>query len=160
MDRAVQQFADNLLALRAGVVSPALVETLRVDYHGSPTPIRHLALVTQNRAIHITPYDPATCGAILQVLERAGHSCYVCKGVVVVNVPKFATSADRERAVAQVGRLAEETKVVLRNLRRQARQQLAGSADEVRRADAELQALTDAHVARVAALARAKVAAL
>jgi ribosome recycling factor len=160
MERAVQSFADRILALRAGVVSPALIETIRVDYQGQKRPIRELGQVSQSQGIVVRPYDPAVCGAIQKTLEDAGHSCYVCKGVVVVTVPKFATSADRERAVARIRTLEEETKVVLRNLRKKARHQLTGSEDEIRKGEKELQALTDEQVGRVTALANNKVQAL
>jgi ribosome recycling factor len=160
MERAVQHFVDQILAIRAGVVSPALIETIKVPHNGTRTPIRYLAQVSQSNTILVTPFDPSACGPIQKTLEAAGHSCYICRGVVVINLPRFSTSADKERATNQVRKLAEDAKVVLRNLRKKARQNLTGSEDEVRQANKKLQELTDLHVARVDTLADEKVKSL
>ncbi len=149
--------SDDLLVIRPGVVSAGLIETIKIDYHGSKVPIWGVAKVSQGKGIVVTPYDPSICGVIQKTLESGGHNCYICKNVVMVNLPRFATSADKDRAVAQVHKLEEDTKIVLRNIRKKARQQLSGSEDEVRKADKELQALTDAYVSKAATIAANKV---
>lgn len=170
MEDAVQHFADQLLAIRPGVVTASQLEVIKVDcYDQKNIPIKSLATVTVGRtgggadAITIRPHDRTICGVIQKTLEKAGHNCYVSgnpASVVFVSVPKYTTTADKERAVAQVRRLEEEAKVTLRNIRKKARQKLAGSEDEVRKADKELQGLTDTYVSKTASVADSKVGSL
>ncbi len=153
MQKAVEAFSDQILAIRPGVVSGAMIEAIKVN----GTLIKHMATVTENKGIVIKAFDPQQCGAIQKTLEATGHSCYLCKNVVMVNIPKFMTSADKERATALIRKLEEDAKVILRNIRQKAKQKISGSEDEVRKAEKELQTLTDKYVSQVAVISNNKV---
>jgi ribosome recycling factor len=158
MQKAVDVFHDQVISIMPGVVSAGLIESIKVIAWGSPTPIRQLASVHQgDKAISIRPFDPQIAGAIHKTLEAAEHNCYISKGVVTVNIPKWTTSADKDRATAQVRRLEEDTKVIIRNIRKKARQHLTGSEDEIRKAEKELQTMTDTYVSQVVTIANNKI---
>jgi ribosome recycling factor len=96
MQKAVDVFYNQLLAIRPGAVSATMVENIKVN----GTAILHIASVSEGKAIIIRPFNYTDCGPIQKTLEAAGHSCYVAKNVVMVNIPTFLTSADKEKAIA------------------------------------------------------------
>lgn len=157
MQKAVDTFSDQLLAIRPGVINAGAIETVKVNCYGDMTPIKYIAQVFEGQGITIKPHDPQLTGAIQKTLELAGHSCYACKNSVMVNIPKFTTSADKDRAIATVHRLEEETKIVIRNIRKKIRKELVGSDDEIRNAEKELQVITDKYIAKVSLIAANKV---
>jgi ribosome recycling factor len=160
MQKTVDHFAEQLMGIRYGIPTCGLIDTIKVDYHGQMTPIKHMAQTTpQAGKIAVIPYDPTVLGAVDKALKAAGFNSYVfSKTTVAINLPKFAGGADRDRVIAQVRKLEEEAKVAIRNIRKKVRQELASlPEDELKRAEKELQASTDSYISQIAALAAKKI---
>jgi len=162
MTKAIEHFASQIAGIHCGVATPSLVDTIKVEYQGQLTPIAHLAVTSSDHnRIAVIPYDPSMLKEVETVLKSNGFNAYVFnKTTVVVPLPKFATSADQERAIAQVRKLEEEAKVSIRNIRKKERKKLGLPENEQRIAEKKLQDLTDASVSRITELADNKVRAL
>ncbi len=162
MAKAVEHFAEQLAGIRWGIPTAGLIDTIKVNYHGQLLPVQYLAHTQPGDGrIKVEAHDPTALGAIQKALEAAGFDAYIfSKTAVVVNLPRLATAADRDKVIAQVRKLEEEAKVVIRNIRKKLRQDLPVEKEERKRADKELQDLTDKHVGQIAALAQKKVDAL
>jgi ribosome recycling factor len=159
MSKAVEHFIEQLTGIVWAIPTAGLIDTIRVDYHGQATPIKHLANTGQGDGrIKVEPYDPTTLGAIEKALKAAGYNAYVfSKKAVCINLPKIAGQADREKVIAQVRKLEEEAKVAIRNIRKNARNKLRLPEDEQRRAEKELQVWTDDCIVQITSIADKKV---
>jgi ribosome recycling factor len=159
MQRAVEAMERDFAGIRTGRASTALVDRIMVDYYGTPTPINQIAGVSVPDAhlIVIQPWDRSVLSAIERAITKSdiGIVPNVDGTVVRLNVPPL-TEERRREMVKQVRRRTEEARVEVRNLRREAADQLkrglkAGdlSEDEERRELDALQRLTDRYVAAV-----------
>lgn len=166
MEKSVQTLRHDLGSVRAGRASPALLEKLRVDYYGAPTPVQKLASITtpDPRTIVIQPWDKGAVGAIEKAILKSdlGLVPQTEGGVIRLNLPQL-TAERRGELVRHVRKLAEDQRVAVRNIRREAREQLerqekAGeiSSDELKRASEELQKMTDRAMAEIGQILEAK----
>ncbi|HXG12203.1 MAG TPA: ribosome recycling factor [Gemmataceae bacterium] len=127
MEKAVNVLRDELRGLRTGRASPALVDSLRVEYYGSLTPLKQLAQIStpDPQQIVIRPYD----AAILKEIEKAirasdlGMSPTNDGKMIRLQVPPMS-GEQRQKMVARIKKSAEEAKVACRNIRRDANKQL------------------------------------
>lgn len=121
MEKAVDNLKKNLSGIRTGRANPGLVDSLRVDVYGSPTPIKQIASVgaPEPQQIVIRPYDPS----VIKDIEKAiiasdlGFNPQSDGRVVRINVPPLSTDV-RKKMVARIKELAEEARVSIRNIRR------------------------------------------
>ncbi|MDO4570513.1 MAG: ribosome recycling factor [Planctomycetia bacterium] len=121
MERAVAHFKSDLAGIRTGRANPGLVDSLRVEYYGSMTPIKQLASVgcPEPMQIVIRPYD----ATVLKDIERAiinsdlGFAPQNDGKILRLNVPPL-TMETRKSMVSRIRTMAEETKVSMRNIRR------------------------------------------
>ncbi len=121
MEKAIEVLKKNLSGIRTGRANPGLVDSLRVDYHGSPTPIKQLASVgaPEPTQIVIRPYD-ASC---IKEIEKAivgsdlGFNPQSDGRVVRINIPPLSTDV-RKKLVSRIKELSEDAKVSVRNIRR------------------------------------------
>jgi ribosome recycling factor len=159
MGRAVEAMERDFQAFRTGRASTALVERLTVDYYGTQTPLNQLAGISVPEAhqIVIQPWDRAVLGAIEKAIQKSdiGLVPNVDGTVVRLNIPPL-TEDRRKDLVKSVHKRMEEARVEIRNLRRDAADELKkeereGSvgADEVRRQHDQLQKTTDRWIAEV-----------
>lgn len=157
MQRAVDAMERDFAAIRTGRASAALVERITVDYYGTQTPLNQIAGISVPDAhlIVIQPWDRSVLPAIERALTKSdiGMTPNVDGTVVRLNVPQL-TEERRKDLVKQVRRRIEEARVEIRNLRREAADQLKKqlkdgelTEDEERRELEALQRLTDRHVA-------------
>lgn len=123
MEKGVNVFRDELRGLRTGRATPALVDSLRVEYYGSPTPLKQLAQIStpDPQQIVIRPFD-ATC---LKDIEKAIRSSDLgmspSNDGKMIRLPVPAMSGEqRQKMVARIKKSAEDAKVSLRNIRRDA----------------------------------------
>jgi len=127
MDKAVGVLKDELKTVRTGMASTGLVENLRVDYYGSPTPLKQLATFAtpQPDTIVIKPFDPASIGEIEKAIKNSDLSISpILEGKLIrLNVPPLSEER-RKQLAAQVSHQGEQTKVSIRNIRRDANKQL------------------------------------
>jgi ribosome recycling factor len=152
MRKAVAHLKDEFAAVRTGRATPSLVEKLKVEYYGSEVPLQQLAGfgVPEPRVLVITPYDKGA----LKVIEKAIQSSDLGitpsnDGQVIRLVFPQLTEERRKELVKVVKQRAEEGRVAVRNIRRQARHDLELSRDELDRVEKELEAHTHKVVAEI-----------
>ena len=166
MGRAVDAMERDFQAFRTGRASTALVERLTVDYYGTQTPLNQLAGISVPEAhqIVIQPWDRGVLGAIEKAIQKSdiGLVPNVDGTVVRLNIPPL-TEDRRKDLVKSVHRRMEEAKVEIRNLRRDAADELKkeerdGSvgADEAHREHDQLQKTTDRWIGEVDRVGAAK----
>ena len=121
MDKAIEMLKKNLSGIRTGRANPGLVDSVRVDVYGSPTPIKQVAQVgaPEPTQIVIRPYDVA----IIKEIEKAivasdlGFNPQNDGRVVRINIPPLSTDV-RKKMVSRIKELSEEAKIAIRNVRR------------------------------------------
>jgi ribosome recycling factor len=121
MEKAIRKLKTDLGGIRTGRANPGLVDTLRVELYGSPTPIKQVASVgaPEPNQIVIRPYDPGTLKDIEKAIQASdlGFTPQNDGRVIRLNVPPLSTEV-RRKMVSRVRELAEEAKVAVRNIRR------------------------------------------
>lgn len=123
MQKAIDVLQDELKAFRGGRATPALVEHIRVDYYGSPTPLKSLATISAPEAdmLVIKPFDPASVKEIEKAIKNSDLSIApVVEGKFIrLNIPPLSEER-RRQLVTQAKQSGEQTKVSVRNVRRDA----------------------------------------
>ena len=152
MTKTINYLEDQLVGVRWGTITPAVVDLVRLDYHGQNMPIKHLAHTTMDSGrIMVRAFDPTVLGSIDKALQKAGFNSYVfSKEAVCVAVPP-PSGDQKNEVIARVKRVGEEAKVSIRNIRKKAKQKLkdADSENERRQLEVDLQKLTDKAVSLV-----------
>ena len=139
--------------------SPHLLDRISVDYYGTSTPLKQLATISvpEGRSLKVEPYDKSQIKAIEKAIAESevGLTPNSDGSVIFLKVPEL-TEERRKEMVKMVRTLAEEGRISIRNIRRDVMNDLrelknAGDAseDDERRAESELQKLTDQHVANL-----------
>ncbi|MCC5950847.1 MAG: ribosome recycling factor [Acidimicrobiia bacterium] len=159
MDRAVAHARTDFASIRTGRASPALVEKLPVEYYGSEVPLQQLAgfNVPEARQLLINPYDKGAMGAIEKALQQSDLGLNPSNDGVSIRLSFPPLTTERRRDLVRVVKqMAEDNRVSIRNARRTARQELEKlekdgdlSADDVARAQKELDRLTQQHEAGI-----------
>jgi ribosome recycling factor len=159
MGKAVAHTQSEFSTVRTGRASPALVEKLKVDYYGAEVPLQQLAgfSVPEARVMVIAPYDKGSMKAIERSIMNSDLSINPSNdGQVIRLVFPQLTSERRKELVKVVRHKAEEGRVAARNVRREVRKELEGaeregeiSADDLDRAEKELEKLTHEYVAEI-----------
>ena len=123
MDKTNEYLRKELRGIRTGRANTALLEFVKVNYYGSSTDLRELAAisVSDSQQLMIKPFDPGAKSEIMKAIEAAdlGLNPQADGGTIRVNVPA-PTSERRKQLVAQVRKMGEDSKVALRNERRDA----------------------------------------
>jgi ribosome recycling factor len=166
MEKAIRKLKSDLSGIRTGRANPGLVDSLRVEVYGSPTPIKQIASVgaPEPNQIVIRPYDPGTLKDIEKAIQASdlGFNPQNDGRVIRLNVPPLSTEV-RRKMVARVKELAEEAKVSLRNIRRdgnktadQAEKDKDLSEDERDQVKDDIQDLIKQYESQIADLAKAR----
>jgi ribosome recycling factor len=156
MDKAVSHAQDQFGTVRTGRATPTLVDKLLVDYYGSPVPLQQLASFTvpEPRTLLIKPHDRASMGAIEKAIRDSdlGLNPGNDGTIIRLNLPAL-TEERRKEYVKVVRHMAEDGRVAVRNVRREARKHLEASErnheisiDDLDRAEKELEKITHDHV--------------
>ena len=123
MEKAVAVLANGLKGVRTGRANAGLVDTVRVDYYGSPTPLKQIANISvpEPQQILIRPFDSTCLDAIAKAITSSdlGMAPNNDGRVIRLNVPPLSTER-RKQLTGRVKDLAEETRVAIRNIRRDA----------------------------------------
>ena len=163
MEKAVNFFAAELRGVRASRASPGLVENIKVEYYGAMTPIRQLATIStpDPQLIVIKPFDPTSVPAVEKAIQKADIGLNPIADRALIRVPVPPLSEERRKQLAAVvKKLAEEAKVAIRNIRRDANRELDRavkdskgplSEDDAERGKKQVQSLTDAYEGKVEA---------
>ena len=127
MKKAVEFLQDELKTVRTGRASTGLVENVKVDYYGTPTPLKQLAALATPQAdmIVIKPFDPASAKEIEKAIKSSDLSLapMVDGKLIRLNIPPLSEER-RQQLVHQAKQMGEQTKVSIRNIRREANKQL------------------------------------
>ncbi|WP_442510179.1 ribosome recycling factor [Novipirellula sp. SH528] len=164
MDKAISVLSHNLSGIRTGRANPGLVDSLKVDVYGSSTPLKQLASIgtPEPQQIVIRPYDAATIKEIEKAIVAGdlGLNPQNDGRIIRLNVPPLSTEV-RKKMVARIKELSEESKVSIRNIRRDANKAIDNSEkakeiseDDRDRLKEEVQELTKKFEAQAAELAK------
>ncbi len=164
MDKAIAALKADLARVRTGRASPALVENIRVDYYGTPTPVNQMAQVSipDPKTIMISSWDQSAVPLIEKAIIAAniGLTPNVDGKLIRMNVPTL--TEDRRKDIAKsIKKMGEDCKVGIRNIRRESNEEVkaqekAVSEDESKRLQESVQKHTDVAVAEVDKLIEAK----
>jgi ribosome recycling factor len=159
MEKSVEALHRELMTIRTGRASPALLERLHVDYYGSPTPLQSIAGISVPEAsmLVIQPYDRTSLGAIEKAIQKSDLGLNPSNDgqVIRVAIPQL-TEERRKDLVKVIHRKAEEARVSVRNIRRDEVDHLRRvekeghvSKDEVATKLTDVQKITDQFIARI-----------
>jgi ribosome recycling factor len=161
MEKAMAALARDFGKLRTGRASTGLVDGLKVDYYGTPTPVGQLASVAtpDSRTITIQPWDKASFALVEKAILKSdlGLTPVNDGRLIRVNIPVL-TEERRKELVKVARKYSEETRIAVRNIRREANDSLkklekdkskAYSEDEIKKAQDAVQKLTDLYVSKV-----------
>ena len=159
MQKSIEAFKANLAKIRTGRANPGILEHIMVDYYGNPTPISQVANLglADARTINVTPWEKNMVAVVEKAIRDSDLGLNPATQGVVIRVPMPPLTEDRRKELTKVVKSeGEETKIAIRNLRRDANEHLKRlikdkeiSEDEERRAQDEIQKLTDRFVADV-----------
>lgn len=159
MDKAVEHVQGQFATVRTGRAAPALVERINVEYYGAPVPIQQLATiqVPEARMLLIKPHDRSSLGLIERAIRDSDLGVAPNNDGVVIRLNFPALTEERRRDYVKVAKnMAEDGRVAIRNIRRDARKALELlekdgeiGKDDLERAEKELEKLTGEHVDRV-----------
>lgn len=127
MELALDALGRNFSKLRTGKASPAILDDIRIDYYGTPTPIKQLANVTvpEPRTIVIQPWDKTVLAEVERAILGANIGVTPDNDGNVIRLPFQAlTEEKRKEIVKQVRKLGEDAKISIRNIRRDANNQV------------------------------------
>jgi ribosome recycling factor len=168
MEKALAKLKQDLTGIRTGRANPGMVDSLRVEAYGSPVPIKQIASVSapEPQQIVIRPFDPGTIKDIEKgiIASDLGLAPQSDGKVIRLNIPALSGEV-RRKMVARTKELAEEAKVAIRNIRRDANKQAEQekkdkqlTEDESEQSQEEVQKLTKKFEDRSNDLAKAKEA--
>jgi ribosome recycling factor len=153
MAKSVEVLERDLASIRTGRASASLVDHLTVDYYGTPTPLNQLATIAvpEARLITIQPWDRSAVGAVEKAILKSDLGLNPANDGTMIRVPIPPLTEERRRDLAKVVRKrVEEGKVAVRNIRRDSLESVRASEkrkeisqDDLRRAEQQVQKLTD-----------------
>lgn len=159
MEKSVTHLQHELQGLRTGKASPALVENIGVEYYGAVTRLREIAGIAtpEPRLIVINPYDPSAREAICRAILAANIGITPMDDGRVIRIPIPELSEERRKELVKVAkRVAEEARVAIRNVRRDANEMIKTlqknsviTEDERDGGIEEIQKLTDTYIKRI-----------
>jgi ribosome recycling factor len=166
MEKTLSTYKSDLGKVRTGRASLALLDHIRVDYYGTLTPLQQLATlaVPEARLMTIQPWDTTIIGEIEKALLKSELGLTPANDgkIIRITIPRL-TEERRKELVKVVRKMGEGTKVSLRNLRREANDQLKGfeknkkiSQDQLRQWMDKVQTSTDKHIEKADAILAAK----
>ncbi|HEY7304507.1 MAG TPA: ribosome recycling factor [Bryobacteraceae bacterium] len=166
MEKVLGDLHNEMAHIRTGRASIGLLDSVRVDYYGSPVPLNQVAQlhVPEPAMITVQPWDASTIGAIEKAIRSADLGLNPSNDGKIVRVPIPPLTEERRRDLAKkLSHIAEERRVGLRNIRRDANDQLKKmlkdkliSEDDERQALDAIQKLTDGQIGKIDQAAKAK----
>jgi len=159
MDAAVEHLKRDLGGLRTGRASAALLDGIRVDYYGTPTPLKQVASVAvpESRLITVQPWEPQMIREIEKAILASGIGLTPANDGKIVRLPVPPLTEERRKDLMKVCKKhGEETKIQMRNVRRECNEELKHlqkeaklTEDDLRKSEADIQKLTDQYVQKV-----------
>jgi ribosome recycling factor len=159
MVRSLESLKSNLAKIRTGRAHPGLLENIEVDYYGSPTPLSQVANLTliDARTIGVAPWEKKMVAVVEKAIRESDLGLNPANSGDLIRVPMPPLTEERRKELTKVVKSeGEEAKVAVRNIRRDANEQLKKgvkekliSEDDERRAQEDIQKLTDRFVAEI-----------
>jgi ribosome recycling factor len=166
MTTAIESVTREFASVRTGRASTALLDTIRVDYYGTPTPVNQVASVSvpDARTLLIQPWEATQLGAIEKAINKSDLGLNPANDGKLIRLTMPTLTEERRKQLAKtVHKIAEEGRVAIRNVRREANDKLKAMAkdkkiseDEERRGHDQIQKTTDRFVAKVDELLKKK----
>ncbi|MDM5332756.1 ribosome recycling factor [Ureibacillus composti] len=166
MNKSISAFSRELASIRAGRASASLLDRISVDYYGAPTPINQLAGVSvpEARLLVIAPYDKSILGEIEKAIMKSDIGITPTNDGTVIRLTIPALTEERRKDLVKVVKKeAEEAKVAVRNVRRDANDDLKKlekngeiTEDDLRGFSDDIQKITDENIAKIDELAKEK----
>ena len=159
MKKAVEAFKSEITKIRTGRATPAILESIRVDYYGSRIPINQIAsiLAPDPRLLVVQPWDQNAIGDIEKAIKSSGLGLnpQVEKGVIKIPIPPLSEER-RKELIKLVQKLAEDSRIAIRNIRRDGMEKVKNlekekkiSEDDRKSAEKKIQELTDKYISEV-----------
>ena len=168
MDKSVEAAQAEFATLRTGRASPALLDRVQIDYYGQKTPLKQLATINvpEPRMLTVQPFDPSSLKTIEKAIQESDLGLTPSNDGKTIRLPIPQLTEERRKDMAKIARsLAEEGRVAVRNVRRDAMHHLKEKvdkgevgADEERQAEQRVQKATDEHVKTIDELLKHKEA--
>ncbi len=168
MDRSIEATHQEFNSIRTGRASPALLDRVSIDYYGTPTPLNTLASISapEARLLVVQPYDPGAIKNIERAIQESDLGLTPSNDGKLIRLPIPALTEERRKDLVKVvRRVAEDGKVAIRNVRRDVMQHLKELVvngdvgdDEERRAEQQVQKITDDHTKSIDDLLKVKEA--
>jgi ribosome recycling factor len=168
MDGSIDHTRQEFNSVRTGRASAALLDRITIDYYGTPTPLKNMATITvpEPRLLTVQPYDPTQIRAVEKAIQESDLGLTPSNDGKLIRLPiPQLTEERRKELVKVVRRSAEDGKVAIRNVRRDVMRHLEELVrngdvgdDEERRAENQVQKLTDDQVKRIDELLKNKEA--
>jgi len=164
MEKAFEVLREKFRGMRTGRANVGLVDSLRVEYYGSPTPLKQIANVSAPEAdlLVIKPFDPSALGDIEKAILKSDVGIHPSNDgkIIRLQVPPLSQER-RKQLAARAKETAEETRVAIRNIRRDANKHADSIAktmgeDELKKLKDEIQELTKSHETKVDELLESK----
>jgi ribosome recycling factor len=166
MEKALSDLQHDMAAVRTGRASVSLLDSVRADYYGTPTPLNQLSTlhVPEPSLITLQPWDVSQIGAIEKAIRAADLGLNPSNDGKLIRVPIPPLTEERRRELAKkIHHIAEDHRVAMRNIRRDANENVKKllkdkiiSEDDDRRAHEEIQKLTDGSIQKLDQAAKAK----
>ncbi|NBB89849.1 MAG: ribosome recycling factor [Spirochaetes bacterium] len=159
MKKSLQALHEEFNTLRTGRASSALFEKLKVDYYGNPTPLSHMATISvpEARLVVIQPWDKSTINEIEKSIQKSELSVNPSNDGKVIRISIPPLTEERRKEYVKIAKnMAEQSRVAIRNIRRDANDELKKgkkdgelSEDEEKRLEEDIQTLTDSYVKEI-----------
>ncbi len=166
MARSIESFKKELGKVRTGRASFSLVDGIKVDYYGTPTPLQQVGTlsVPESRLITITPWDAKMIGPIEKAIQASGLGLNPVNDGKIVRIPIPPLTEERRKDLVKlVRKMAEDARVAVRNIRREAIERVKEkekkkeiSEDEMKRGQERIQKETDSFIRKVDEILKAK----
>ena len=166
MDQSIAAFKHNLTKIRTGRANPALLDTVHVEYYGNMVPLSQVANVAllDPRTISVQPWEKGMGAKIEKAIRESDLGLNPASMGDLIRVPMPPMSEERRKEMTKLVRTeGEGAKIAVRNLRRDANEHVKrlvkdklASEDEQKRAEADIQKVTDKHIATIDSLVAAK----
>ena len=166
MDQSIEAFKHNLTKIRTGRANPAILDTVHVDYYGSPVPISQVANVSllDSRTVSVQPWEKGMGAKIEKAIRDSDLGLNPSSMGDLIRVPMPPMSEERRKELTKLVRNeGEGAKVAVRNLRRDANEGVKklvkdklASEDDQKRCETDIQKVTDRHIGAIDQLVAAK----
>ena len=163
MDQSIAAFKNNLTKIRTGRANPALLDTIHVEYYGNHVPLSQVANVSllDARTISVQPWEKGMGAKIEKAIRESDLGLNPASMGDLIRVPMPPMSEERRKGMTKIVR--ENAKIAIRNLRRDANEAVKklvkdkeATEDDQKRAEADVQKVTDKHIAEIDALVASK----